>query len=126
MVSITTKEIGTTKTGEQLFSVSLKTKVDKNTGDIIQGLKPGEELIVEKLFKGGLQGKFEGSYNIKFYIEEEGVKKLCSTYVNTKQHVAYEAAGDMGAKVKITAYNREYMYGDEKKTTLDFKFETVQ
>ena len=118
------KDLGvTTKDGQLLHSLTLKTKVAKD-GSVSQGLSVGDEVIVEKVFAEGFENnKFDQpSYGCRVIYDD----KLCGFFLNAKQHDVYKNVGGAGDKIKIIAYMRDYTYNNEKKQTLDFKFELVE
>ena len=124
MVELTTKKIGQTKDGQDLYALTLKTKVDNKTGDVMVGLKAGDSIKVQKVFKGGFKNeKFEQpSFGCRVIYDD----KLCSFFLNEQQHAEYEEVGGQDDEVIISAYTHEYTYNNEKKSTLRFKFELAQ
>lgn len=113
-----------TKDGQKLYALTLKTKVDKATGKALTGLTAGESIVVEKVFAEGFENnKFDQpSYGCRVLYED----KLCGFFLDAKKHDRYKECGGAGDKIKIEAYQREYTYNNEKKTTLDFKFSLVE
>jgi len=123
--NVTVKDLNiTTKDGQKLYGLTLKTKVDKKTGGVLTGLSVGESLIFEKVFAEGFENNnFEQpSYGCRVIYDD----KLCGFYLNQKQHDRFKDCGGAGDNVKVTVYEREYKFKGETKTTLDFQFELVE
>jgi len=108
------------KQGNPIFNLNLKTKVNKATGAVSQGLLVGNYIVVEKLFKGGFQTKFDYSIKVKY------ADKECSFFLSEKWFPKFEETGGIGDKVKITAIEHKYQYQGEDKTTIGFDFELVE
>jgi hypothetical protein len=120
----TVTKVSTLKDGTDLYGLTLKGKIDKKTGAPMTGLQVGEYIIVQKVFKGGYKNERFEQPSFGCRVNYEG--KVCSFFLNEKQHSAYEATGGEGDSVKIVPYLREYTYNNEKKTTFDFNFELVE
>jgi len=118
----------TTSKGKQYKNIVLKTKVDKRTGEVKQGLTSGNYIVIEKVFPKGYENKVgsgEGAYSwfsCKAVYKGEEV----SFPLYTKDHNNYEAVGGMGDKVKISAVSEEYEYKGEKNTRLALSFDLVE
>jgi hypothetical protein len=107
------------KNGEDLYNLNLTTKVDKGTGQVYQGMAAGDSIIIEKLFEGGFETKFDWSIKAKYN------DKTCSFFMKKKFFEDYKACGGIGDKVRIIAEPYEYTYQGKKGKTMGFKFELL-
>lgn len=104
-------------------NINLKTKINKATGDVVQGISVGNHIIVEKIFAEGREVNM-GTY--KFYscgvkYKDEDVTFTCSE----KEHEAYAECGGIDDKVKISVEQIEYTFKGQKKNRLGLVFEAV-
>ena len=105
------------KNGQQLYNLNLITKVDKSTGGVIQGLKVGESIVVEKVYDTGYEStRFPGSFSCKILYDG----KLCSFWLKGEAYDSFTKAGVAGDQISITAKAVEYIYKGEKKTRMTF------
>lgn len=111
------------KQGNDINNLTLKTRVVKATGEVLQGLKVGNHIIVEKIFAEGYKND-RGIYS--FYSCKAKYKGVeVSFLLNEKEHESYKEAGGIGDKVKISLESYEYTYKNEKKTANKLVFQTV-
>lgn len=106
-------------------NVYLKTKVDKKTGEVRQGLTLGNHIIVEKGEYGeafALEKPEYTSYKIGFLYNGEDV-----AYWTYRQDEAEEwnNCGGSGDKVKITAVSIPYKFKGKEETRVGLSFELV-
>jgi len=112
------------KAGNEIKNINLKTRLNKATGDVTQGLTVGNFITAEKVFPTGYKND-RGSYCIyscKIKYKDEEV----SFTLNEKEHNEYKVTGGMGDKVKITLESYEYTYENAKKTATRLVFELVE
>lgn len=100
-----------TKDGEDVFNISLKTKVQKD-GSVMQGLMDGKHIIIEKIFPKGYENKYADYSSFAVNVKYEG--KICSFFLYEKDHTAFEQAGGSGDLVKVAANSYEYDKRDKK------------
>ena len=106
-------------------NINLKTRVDKSTGQVQQGLTKDNYIIVEKVdFDKSLKVD-KGSYNLyrctALYKDE-----VVSFFLNRDDEgEAWDETGGLNEKVKITATSIPYKYKGEEKTRLGLVFELV-
>ena len=116
-------EITKTSKGDKEYNnLNLKTKVDKATGSVVQGLNVGNHIIVEKgEFAEGKEVGQYGSFlcNVKY----EGVD--VAFFLKDKEHPNFAACGGCGDKVKITMTSKQYTYNGKEGTSLVPVFEPV-
>lgn len=117
------------KAGDRIFNLNLKSRLDKATGEYIVGLKAGEFIVVEKVFKGGYETKRK---DYSFYsVTVKYDDKTCSFLLYEKDMTKLEEVGGIGDKVKISANSYSYMKknknGSETETkALGLNFELVE
>jgi len=97
----------------QYNNLILKTKVVN--GQVIQGVNPGEKIVVEKIkYAEGLKiEKFDRPSYIcnVLYKDTE-----CSFFLKEEEHKDFAASGGVGDKIELSIENQEYSYNGEKKT----------
>lgn len=108
------------KEGQEIYNLNLKTKIDKKTGAVIQGLMVGDSITVEKIYEGGFETKFDWSIKVKYK------DKNCSFFMRDKFYEEWKVTGGVGDKIRITAENYEYTFDNEKKTAIGLKFKLIE
>ena len=112
-------------TNGEYKNINLKTRVDKKTGQVQQGLTVGNHIIVEK---GDFTDALEipkGTYNLYRF---SGIYKGEEVaWFGTRQDEADEWAecGGVGDKVKITLVQVPYKFKGKEDTRLGLSFELV-
>ena len=104
-------------------NIHLKTRIDKKTGDVMQGLKVDESIEVQKNFKEGREISM-GTYSF-FSCGAKYLDEDVSFTLSEKEHEAYKGVGDEGDIVKITIKQESYTFKGEKKLKLTPVFELI-
>lgn len=112
-------------TNGEYKNVFLKTKTDKKTGEVKQGLTLGNHVILEK-------GEFAEAYvheapNYTSYKLEFIYKGELVAYWTYREDEAtdWNDVGGTGDKVKVTAVSIPYKYKGKEQTRLGLSFELV-
>lgn len=112
------------KTGKTYKNITLKTYLNQVTGEVKQGLKDKEYIIVQKVFEKGYEidkGDYKSYSCLARYGDEE-----VSFFLNEKQHTDYEQAGGVDDFVKIEAESYTFKRGGKETVALGFKFSLVE
>ena len=106
-------------------NITLKTRVNKSTGQVSQGLTNGNFIIVTK---EDFEEAFEidkGSYKI-YSCKVDYLGTVVSFLLNREDEVAeWNSCGGVGDRVKITSTVVPYKFKGESKTRLGLTFELV-
>lgn len=118
------QELNIVENGEY-NNITLKTRVNRSTGQVSQGLTAGNHIIV---VKEDFEEAFEidkGSYKL-YSCKVDYKGKVCSFLLNRDDEVAdWNSCGAVGDKVKITAVTIPYKFKGESKERLGLNFELV-
>lgn len=117
------------KDGQVYKNINLMTRIDKNSGVVVNGIPVGKYIDVMKKFSEGLQGVSGNGwslYNIR--VEYEGNEVTLSLMDNTREDSDYKKwqnTGGVDDTIRITVGKREYEYKGAKKTQLTLAFTKV-
>lgn len=107
-------------------NITLKTRVNRATGVVNQGLAVGNHIFVTK---EDFEEAFEidkGSYKL-YSCKVDYKGEVVSFLLNRDDEVAeWNNTGGVGDRVKITAVTIPYVFKGEKKTRLGLSFELVE
>lgn len=111
------------KQGNDIYNLNLKTRVDKTTGEVSIGLKPGHYIELEKVFVEGYEHKKPGYnfYSCKAIYQGQEVSFILSE----REHDMYKELGGIGDIVRISAESYTYKYQGVEKKGLKLNFERV-
>ena len=106
-------------------NITLKTRVNKSTGQVSQGLTAGNYITVTKEGYDEARLIDKGSYNLySCNVEYDG--EVVSFLLNRDDEGEdWNACGGIGDKIKITAVSKSYKFKGESKTRLGLAFELV-
>ena len=112
------------KTGQTYKNIYLKTKVDKATGEVFQGLKAGHHIVVQKVFEKGYEFKGE-DYSSFSCLVKYGDHEV-TFWLYDKDHEKYAAIGGVDDFVKIEAEAYTYKTKGVEKKGLALNFSAVE
>ena len=115
----------TGKDNKEYKNIVLKTKVDKATGEVRQGLKTDHFITVEKAFADGRKVAGGADWTM-FGCGAKYKGEEVSFVLYDRDHDAWKECGGVGDVIRISAYTHKYKYQDVEKSTLKLKFELVE
>jgi len=111
------------KNGNDIKNINLKTRVNKATGEVTQGLTVGNHIIVTKIFAEGYENK--GASYSSFSCKARYKGEEVSFWLSQKEHDQYKEVGGIDDDIKVTLVSYEYTFNNVKKTATKLVFDLV-